>query len=99
MAEPRAFFAIASQIMRRVLVNYARDRAATKRGGGMHQLAINDMAVLSDERAAGLLLVNDALESLAKLDDRKCRIVEMRYFGGLGTEEIAERCSAFIQIQ
>ena len=84
------FFAIASQIMRRVLVNYARDRAAGKRGGGAPVLSIDDVAVLSNERAGELLLLDDALETLAKLDERKCQVVEMRYFGGLSTDEIAE---------
>lgn len=84
------FFAIASQVMRRVLVNYARDRTAGKRGGGAPVLSIDEVAVLADERAAELLSLDEALATLAKLDSRKCQVVEMRYFGGLSTEEIAE---------
>ena len=84
------FFAVAAQIMRRILLNYARDRAASKRGNGAKKLALDDVAVISDERAAELLALGEALDSLEKLDPRKSRIVELRYFGGLTVNEIAE---------
>jgi RNA polymerase sigma-70 factor, ECF subfamily len=84
------FFAVAAQIMRRILLNYARDRAASKRGSGAQKLALDDVAVISDERAAELLALGEALDSLEKLDPRKSRIVELRYFGGLTVNEIAE---------
>jgi len=84
------FFAVAAQIMRRILLNYARDRAAGKRGRGAPKIALDNIAVISDERAAELLALGEALESLEKLDPRKSRIVELRYFGGLTVNEIAE---------
>ncbi len=84
------FFAIASQIVRRILVNHARDRAAGKRGAGAQVLSLDEVAVVSEERAAELVALDDALDTLAKLDTRKCQVVEMRYFGGLSTEEIGD---------
>jgi RNA polymerase sigma-70 factor (ECF subfamily) len=84
------FFAIASQIIRRILVNHARDRAAEKRGSGAPKVSIDEVAVLSGERASELLALDDALKTLASVDNRKCQVVEMRYFGGLSNEEIAE---------
>jgi RNA polymerase sigma-70 factor, ECF subfamily len=84
------FFAIAAQIMRRILVNHARDRAAGKRGSGAPEVSLDEVAVVSDERAAELLALDDALDALTKLDKRKGQIVELRYFGGLTVEEIGE---------
>lgn len=84
------FFAIAAQIMRRILINHARDRAAEKRGGGARQVSLDEAAVLTDERADELLALDEALDSLAKLDERKGRVVELRYYGGLSVEETAE---------
>jgi RNA polymerase sigma-70 factor (ECF subfamily) len=84
------FFAVAAQIMRRILLNYARDRAAGKRGSGAQKLALDDVAVISDDRASELLALGEALDRLEKLDPRKGRIVELRYFGGLTVNEIAE---------
>ena len=84
------FLAIAAKMMRRILVNHARDRAAEKRGGGARPVPLDDAAVVSDERAAELVALDEALDSLAGLDERKSRIVELRYFGGLSVEETAE---------
>jgi RNA polymerase sigma factor (TIGR02999 family) len=84
------FFAIAAQIMRRLLVNHARDRAAGKRGGGARKVSLDEVAVLSDERAEEVVALDEALNSLAKLDERKSQVVELRYFGGLSVEETAE---------
>jgi RNA polymerase sigma-70 factor (ECF subfamily) len=84
------FFAVAAQIMRRILLNYARDRAASKRGSGAQKLDLDDVAIISDERAAELLALGEALDNLERLDPRKSRIVELRYFGGLTVNEIAE---------
>jgi RNA polymerase sigma-70 factor (ECF subfamily) len=84
------FFAIAARIMRRILVNHARDRAAEKRGGGVRKVSLDDAAVLSDERAEELVALDEALDTLAELDGRKARVVELRYFGGLSVEETAE---------
>jgi RNA polymerase sigma-70 factor, ECF subfamily len=83
------FFAIAAQMMRRILIDYARKRASAK-GGGHGKLSLEEAAVLSDDRAAELIALEEALQSLAELDDRKSRIVEMRFFGGLSVEEIAD---------
>lgn len=85
------FFAIAAQMMRRILINHARDRAAFKRGGaGARKISLEDVAELSDERAAELVALDEALDSLARIDERKGRVVELRYFGGLSVEEVAE---------
>ena len=84
------FFAICAQMMRRILVDHARDRAAAKRGGGVRKVSLEEVAVLTDERAEELVALDAALESLAQLDERKGRVVELRYFGGLSVEETAE---------
>jgi RNA polymerase sigma-70 factor, ECF subfamily len=84
------FFAVAAQIIRRILVNYARDRTAGKRGGGAPKLYLEDVAAVSDDRANELLALHDALEALARLDKRKGQIVELRYFGGLTVDEVAD---------
>lgn len=83
------FFAIASRVMRRVLIWYARRRNASKRGGGAIALSLNDLDILSDYRSEELLALDQALERLEHLDDRLCRVVECRYFGGLSIEETA----------
>lgn len=77
-------------MMRRVLIDHARAHATEKRGGGAIQLSINDLQIPLEQRAAGLLAVDDALERLSQMDERKGRIVELRFFGGLSDEEIAE---------
>jgi RNA polymerase sigma-70 factor (ECF subfamily) len=88
--ESRAhFFAIAAQIMRRILINHARDRSASKRGGGAPRVSLDEAAVLSENRAEELVALDEALDILAKLDERKARVVELRYFGGLTVEETA----------
>ena len=83
------FFGIAAQIMRRILIDHARKHLGARRGGGQ-TISLDDVAVVSDERAAELVALDDALTSLAKVDERKGRVVELRYFGGLSVEEIAE---------
>ena len=87
------FFAVAAQVMRRVLVDYARGRDRAKRGEGVAPLSLDDVAVLSDDRAEELLAINSALESLTALDPRKGRVFELRYFGGMTVEEAAEALS------
>ena len=82
------FFAIAAQMMRRILIDHARKRASAK-GGGAGKVSLDEVAVLSDERAAELVALEEALVSLAEIDERKSKIVEMRFFGGLSVEEIA----------
>lgn len=84
------FFAVAAQVMRHVLVDYARARCRAKRGGGAVPLPLEDVAVISDERADEVVAVDAALEGLMAFDVRKGRIFELRHFGGLSVEEAAE---------
>ncbi len=83
------FFAVAAQVMRHILVDYARGRQRAKRGEGVPALALNDVAVFSDDRAEQVIAVNSALEKLTALDARKGRVFELRYFGGMSVEEAA----------
>jgi RNA polymerase sigma factor (TIGR02999 family) len=84
------FFAVAAQLMRRVLIDHARSRNYAKRGGGIRKVSLDEAAVLSNERAAELIAIDTALTNLEALDPRKSRIVELRFFGGLNLEETAE---------
>lgn len=84
------FFAVAAQVMRHILVDYARGRNRAKRGDGVTPLELNEVAVFSDDRAEELIAVNSALEKLAAVDARKGKVFEMRYFGGMSVEEAAE---------
>jgi RNA polymerase sigma factor (TIGR02999 family) len=84
------FFAIAAQTMRRILVEYARARHYAKRGGGAQQVSLDEAMVVSQERVAEVVALDDALQSLAKFDQRKSEMVELRFFGGLSIEETAE---------
>ena len=83
------FFAIAAQTMRRILIDHARSRRYEKRGGGARPLPLDEAALLTDERAAELVALDEALGALERLDERKARVVELRYFGGLSVEETA----------
>ena len=84
------FFGIAAQMMRRVLVDYARSRQYQKRGGDVVQVSLNEEQIVSDEQTAEVVALDDALKSLASFDHRKCQIVELRFFAGLSIEEAAE---------
>ncbi len=84
------FFGIAATSMRRILVSYARSRNRAKRGGGALQVSLDEAALLSDERAAEMVALDEALERLAAVDPRKSQVVELRYFGGLSINETAE---------
>jgi RNA polymerase sigma-70 factor, ECF subfamily len=84
------FFAIAAQLMRRILVDYARSRNYQKRGGAMQQVSLDEAAVFSEDRASELVALDEALDALAEIDERKSRVVELRFFGGLSAEETAE---------
>lgn len=84
------FFAISAQIMRRILIDHARRHAYAKRGGGKHPVSLDETATLQVDRASELIRLDDALKSLAELDPRRSRVVELRYFGGLRNDEIAE---------
>jgi RNA polymerase sigma factor (TIGR02999 family) len=84
------FFAVTAQVMRHILIDHARRRHYTKHGGQVRQVALEDAAAMSRQRAAELVMLDEALAELAKLDPRKSRVVELRYFGGLSLEETAE---------
>jgi RNA polymerase sigma factor (TIGR02999 family) len=84
------FFGVAAQAMRRVLVDYARARNYQKRAGQARQVSLEEADNLAEERAAEIVALDDALAALARIDARKCRVVELRYFGGLSVEETAE---------
>ncbi len=84
------FFGVAAQAMRRILVDHARARNYQKRGGGAQQVSLDEAATLAGDRAAELIALDEALQELAKMDERKARVVELRYFGGLSVEETAE---------
>jgi RNA polymerase sigma factor (TIGR02999 family) len=84
------FFGIAGRVMRQILVDYARERSAGKRGSGGIKLSLNETIYLTDERAAILIALDDALEELARFDSEKARLVELRYFAGLSVEETAQ---------
>jgi RNA polymerase sigma factor (TIGR02999 family) len=86
----RHFFAVAAQVMRRILIDHARKHHRAKRGGGAHHVALDEGAVIGQQRAAEFLALDAALIQLAKIDERKSRIVELRFFGGLTVEEVAE---------
>jgi RNA polymerase sigma-70 factor (ECF subfamily) len=83
------FFSVSAQVMRRILVDHARSRNV-KRGGGVLHLALDDVAVVSSDRTGDLVALDDALNALGRLDQRKVQIIEMRFFGGLSVEETAE---------
>jgi RNA polymerase sigma factor (TIGR02999 family) len=84
------FFAIASRMMRNILVDHARNANAGKRGGRCHKVPLDAALVYAEDQSDQLLMVNEALDRLAQWDPRQCRIVEMRFFGGLSNEEVAE---------
>jgi RNA polymerase sigma factor (TIGR02999 family) len=82
------FLAMAARLMRRILVDLARTRQAQKRGGGALQLSLDDV-VLSSEKTENLVALDDALHALAKVDERKSRVIDLRFFGGLSVQETA----------
>lgn len=84
------FFAIAAQLMRQILVDYARRHRAAKRGGSVCKLSLEDAMVTPRRSDVDVVALDDALQALAKIDTRQSRIVELRFFGGLSLEEISE---------
>jgi RNA polymerase sigma factor (TIGR02999 family) len=90
-ADDRHFLALAATAMRRILVDHARARNAEKRGGGRQHITVDESVALSDDRTEDVLAVHEALERLAAEDPRAARIVELRFFGGLTDDEIAEQ--------
>ena len=84
------FFAVSAQVMRHVLVDYARQRASGKRGGEFRHVTLDGELAVSDERSAELVALDDALDALEKINPRGSRVVVMRYFGGMNNKEAAE---------
>jgi len=84
------FFALSAQLMRRILVDHARNRQYAKRGGGTQRITFDEALVVSSERGADLVALDDALSKLTSIDPRKGKVVELRFFGGLSVEETAE---------
>lgn len=84
------FFAVAASVMRRVLVDYARAHRAAKRGGALEKIELDEAVALTPERHVDLVALDDALKDLGAFDPRQSQIVELRFFGGLTVEEVAE---------
>ena len=84
------FFAVSAQMMRRILVDFARARQNLKRGGGARQVTLDEGLIVSPDSGADLLALDEALKKLGILNARQSRVVELRYFGGLNEEEVAE---------
>jgi RNA polymerase sigma factor (TIGR02999 family) len=84
------FFAIAAQLMRQILVDYARRHVAVKRGGGACKVSLEEATLVSKQKDVDVLSLDDALKALAKIDPRQSRVVELRFFAGLSLEEISE---------
>ncbi len=84
------FFAVSAQLMRRILVDFARSRGSGKRGGGVRVVALDEAAVVSADKGAEMIALDGALGSLSLLDARQSKVVELRFFGGLSVEETAE---------
>ena len=84
------FFGVAAQLMRRILVDFARDRQYLKRGGGALRVSLGEAAAFTECRGADLVALDEALTALAEVDRRKGQVVEMRFYGGLSVEEVAE---------
>ncbi len=83
------FFAVAAQLMRMILVDYARTRNRDRRGGGAQRVSLEDALMAADEQSADLVALDDALKGLAVFDERKSKVAELRFFGGLSVEETA----------
>ncbi len=84
------FFAVAARAMRQILVNYAKSYRAQKRGGGALKVELDEAAIISPEQSKAIVDLHEALERLGTLDSRKARVVELKFFGGLNYDEIAE---------
>jgi RNA polymerase sigma-70 factor, ECF subfamily len=84
------FFAVAAQAMRRILVDHARSRHRDKRGGGRARVVLDEAVALSPQKDEDVIALDEALEKLAALDPRQAKVVELRFFGGMNVEEVAE---------
>jgi RNA polymerase sigma factor (TIGR02999 family) len=84
------FLGVAAQVMRRILLDYAKSRNRVKRGGEVHKTSLDEALVVSEDRASDLVVIDQALQRLEALDPRQAKVVELRFFGGLSVEETAE---------
>ena len=84
------FFAVSAQVMRHILVDYARQHAAVKRGGEFQKVALDEEVIVSRERATELVALDEAMHALHEIHPRRSRVVELRYFGGLNNKEASE---------
>ena len=84
------FFAVSAQLMRRILVDFARAHNYEKRGGGVRPVELDKAAKVADDKSTNMVALDEALKALAELDDRQSRVVELRFFGGLTNHEVAE---------
>ena len=84
------FFAVSAQMMRRILVDFARMKQYAKRGGGAVQVSLSEAASLAEYKESDLVALDEALHALAEIDQRKSQVVELRFFGGLEVKEVAE---------
>ena len=84
------FFGIAAHRMRQILVEHARQRHASKRGGGAEVVTLDEMVCFAPQRSSDVIALDDALNSLATFDERKCKVIELRYFAGLSIAEVAQ---------
>jgi RNA polymerase sigma-70 factor, ECF subfamily len=84
------FFAVSAQLMRRILIDFARSRGYLKRGGAVPPISLEDAPSVCNERDVNLVALDDALKALSAIDERKSKVVELRFFGGLNLEETAE---------
>jgi RNA polymerase sigma-70 factor, ECF subfamily len=84
------FFAVAARAMRQILVDYARSQNSKRRGGGALKVELEDAAIVSPQQSREIVDLHEALENLARLDSRKAQVVELKYFGGLNYDEMAE---------
>ena len=90
------FLAMSARLMRRILVDWARSKQYQKRGGGALKVTMDEGLALADERGHDLVALDDALEALAKFDERKSKVIELRFFGGLSVEETASVLSVSV---
>jgi RNA polymerase sigma factor (TIGR02999 family) len=86
----RQFYGVAAHLMRMILVDHARSKGRVKRGSGAEKVALDDVILFAPERGEDLLAIDEALERLAAFDERKSKAVELRFFGGMSLEEVAE---------
>jgi RNA polymerase sigma factor (TIGR02999 family) len=91
------FFAVAAQMMRHILVDYARQHARAKRGGGAQQVTLDEAMLVSNDKADEMLALDDALQKLEQFDKRKSQVAVMRFFAGLSAEETAEALSISLE--